>query len=432
MKAGLMRKVCCWLILGIVVWWLPPNALLAATPKAQDILWVATDAAGKPEIHLYFFWSASCPHCQEARPFIEALPQRYPWLKLHSLEVASHPENLEQYMQMAVAVGEEARAVPGFLFCGEMVSGYGGDTSSGAFLTAQLEQCYRSEQASRGTTAQAIGKNSATQPVSLPWLGEVDPQTLSLPAMTVILAGVDSFNPCAFFILLFLLSLLAHARSRARMLLIGGTFVLFSGIIYFLFMAAWLNAFRLVGQMQGMTLAAGVLAVVIALINIKDYFWFRQGVTLSIPEQAKPGLFRRMRGLLNADSLAVMLVGTVVLAVAANSYELLCTAGFPMVFTRILTLHELAPAAYYAWLALYNLIYVIPLLVIVMLFVITLGSRKLSAREGRTLKLLSGLMMLELGLALLFVPTMLDSVWVAVALLLVAIVLTFAVTRVRG
>ena len=120
----------------------------------------------------------------------------------------------------------------------------------------------------------------------------------------------------------------------------------------------------------------------------------------------------------------------IALSIAANSYELLCTAGFPMVFTRALTLHELPTTTYYLYLAFYNVIYVIPLLLIVGVFVATLGSRKLSEREGRVLKLLSGLMMFELGIVLVFAPAALNNVMTAVVLLVVALVLTFVLTRI--
>jgi hypothetical protein len=110
-----------------------------------------------------------------------------------------------------------------------------------------------------------------------------------------------------------------------------------------------------------------------------------------------------------------------VLAVVANSYELLCTAGFPMVYTRVLTLRELPGWLYYGYLGLYNLAYVVPLLIIVILFSVTLGSHKLSEFEGRLLKLLSGMMMLVLGLVLLFQPVLLQNLLVVVGLLVAAL-----------
>jgi hypothetical protein len=255
----------------------------------------------------------------------------------------------------------------------------------------------------------------------VPLLGELDPAAVSLPVFTLVLAGLDAFNPCAFFVLFFLLSLMVHARSRARMLVIGGTFVLFSGLVYFLFMAAWLNLFLVVGGAAVVTTLAGLVALLVGGLNVKDYFFFRRGPSLSIPDHAKPGLFARMRRLLAADHLGAMLIGTLVLALAANSYELLCTAGFPMVYTRVLTLHDLSAAAYYGYLALYNLVYVLPLLAIVLVFTFTLGTKKLTERQGRILKLLSGLMMLGLGAVMLLAPELLVHPGVGVLLLLCAV-----------
>jgi hypothetical protein len=131
-----------------------------------------------------------------------------------------------------------------------------------------------------------------------------------------------------------------------------------------------------------------------------------------------------MRGLVAADNPTTLLLGTVALALAANSYELLCTAGFPMVYTRVLTLNDLSSALYYGYLALYNLVYVLPLLAIVLVFTFTLGSRKLSEEQGRVLKLLSGLMMLGLGVLMLAAPERLSNPWVGALLLGAALALT--------
>lgn len=263
-----------------------------------------------------------------------------------------------------------------------------------------------------------------TTQMSLPLVGTVDSSQLSLPVLTLVIALLDSFNPCAFFVLFFLLSLLVHAHSRKRMVIIGGIFVLFSGLLYFLFMAAWLNFFLLAGQLRGISTIAGAVALVIAMLNIKDFFLFRKGVSLAISEEAKPRLFERMRRIMHAGSLPAMIAATVFLAFAANSYELLCTAGFPMIYTRALTLQPLPITVYYLYLALYNVIYVIPLACIVALFAVTLGSRKLSEWQGRVLKLLSGTMMLGLGTVLLMRPTLLTNALASAGLLLLAVSVT--------
>jgi hypothetical protein len=371
----------------------------------------AAGEAGAVELH--FFWSENCRHCRRARPFVETLPSRHPWLAVRSLEISRDRDNLERYVAMAGALGHEARSVPAFLFCGALYTGFDNAATTGRFLEDRLVECHE-----RLLGGSAPGESAPTgKTMHLPLLGEIDPNRYSLPVLTLVLAGLDSVNPCAFFVLLFLLSLLVHARSRARILFIGGVFVLFSGLIYFVFMAAWLNLFLIVGRVRLVTGIAGTVAVILATLNIKEYFLFGQGPSLSIPEHAKPGLFRRMRDLTSAEHLLPMVIGTVTLAIAANTYELLCTAGFPMVYTRALTLGELGPGEHYLYLALYNLIYVVPLAAVVLVFAYTLGSRKLGEREGRVLKLASGLMMLGLGVVLLIAPVWLDNVFFAIGML---------------
>jgi cytochrome c biogenesis protein CcdA len=401
--------------------------LCLALPAARaEDPWIARGADGAPQVHLYFFWSQSCPHCTAAHPYIEAIPQARPWVTLHSLELSRHPENVARYEAMARALGDEAVSVPAWLFCGEMHVGWDDDETTGAMLRQRLDDC----QARAGADGKApVGVTAPPATLTLPLIGALDPDSLSLPVLTLVLAGLDAFNPCAFFVLLFLLSMMAHQKSRARMLLVGSVFVAISGLMYFAFMAAWLNVFRLFGHLGWVTLAAGALAVFVGAVNVKDYFWFEKGLTLSIPESKKPSIFRRTRDILGAENLPAMLAATAFLAVAANFYELLCTAGFPMVYTRLLTLADLSPPARYGYLAAYNLIYVVPLAAIVAVFARSLGARKLSERGGRLLKLLSGVMMLELGALLLLAPERVSQAGVAVALMAVAAGVTAAAAR---
>jgi hypothetical protein len=399
-------------------------ALLLAAPHAsasdEDSVWYGDDADGAPIVHLHFFTARGCPHCAHARDFLEEFAGQAPWLRVHEYELTGSDRNRELYVRMAEQVGGEARYVPAFFFCETWQVGFAGTEPPGAELREALEGCHRARVAGASPAAP-----SADEAVAVPLLGRVDSRT-SLPLFTLVIAALDGFNPCAFFVLLVLLSLLVHSRSRGRIFLVGGIFVLFSGVFYLLFMAAWLNAFLLLGELALVTTAAGLLAIGMGAVNLKDFFRPGRGPSLSIPESARPGLFRRMRRLVAADHLPSVIAGAIVLAAAANSYELLCTAGFPLVFTRVLTLHELSSAERYFYLALYNAIYVLPLAAVVVAFGVTLGSRKLSEAEGRALKLLSGLMLLGLGVVLVVAPALLQQPWVAVGLLASALAITGA------
>ncbi|MCL4861936.1 MAG: thioredoxin family protein [Caldilineaceae bacterium] len=453
-----MRKFPCGLfaVTALMVLVILTAGLLASgavTPAyAQSVgdasLWDAPDEAGNAELRLYFFWSLRCPHCREAHPFVSELSSTFPWLVVEDREISTSTDNARLYEQLAAEVGERAQYVPAFLFCGQMIVGYDHADTTGAQLVEALSACQAQtqarydamrappvaldvEEAAHAALAEPAnaGAPAAADPpiatVTLPLLGAVALANVSLPLFTVIVAGMDAFNPCAFFVLMFLLSLLVHTHSRRRMLLIGGLFVLVSGLLYFVFMGALLNVFLWAGELRGVTLVAGLLAVGMALLNIKDFFWFKQGPSLSIPEGAKPGLFQRMRTIVQTGRLPAMLASTVLLAIAANSYELLCTSGFPMIYTRALTLHQLPQSAFYGYLALYNLVYVLPLLIIVAVFAQRLGARKLTEREGRALKLLSGTMMGLLGILLIVAPDRLGNPVVAILLMAAAVGVTW-------
>jgi len=398
----------------------------------------ALDSAPKDNnVTLYFFWGDGCPHCAHEKSFLEELQQRYPELEVKSYEVWHNSENAKFFSDMAKAFGTTAMGVPTTFLDDKVWVGY--SDYMGEEIEEKVKYCIEhgcidpiqklgnpssSEiSESKETTSTKAEDNAISEDnaITIPILGKLDTSKTPLIVLTIILAGLDSFNPCAFFVLFFLLSMLIYSRSRKRMFLIGGTFVFFSAFIYFLFIAAWLNLFLIIGNLAFITIIAGIVALIVAVINIKDFFFFEKGISLVIPEKAKPKLFERMRNLLKATSLSSMIFGTIVLSIAANTYELLCTAGFPMVFTRILTLHNLPTFQYYFYLLLYCLIYVVPLIAIVIIFAMTLGAKKLTEWQGQVLKLISGMMMLCLGLVLIINPSLMNNIFTSIAILATAL-----------
>ncbi len=400
------------------------------------------------KIIVYFFWGNGCPHCKEAKLFLVNQKQMQPLLEIKEYEVWYNRENAGLMYAMLRTYGIKSSGVPVTFVGDQLFSGFSdqiktrigvaitkcrrapcGDPARLSATDRRIEQTIPALPFPQSSTAM-IEESKADITVSIPLVGPLDTQHSSLPVLTLVIAGMDSFNPCAFFVLLTLLGLLVHAQSRHKMMLIGGIFIFFSGFIYFLFMAAWLNLFLVMGHIAAITTIAGGVSVIIAAINIKDFFLFKQGVSLTIPDSAKPKLYDRMRKLLRTTSLASIIIAATVLAVLANFYELLCTAGFPMVFTRILTLNNLSTTSYYLYLLLYNIIYVIPLLIIVLGFTVTLGKRQLSEWQGRVLKLVSGFMMFGLGAILLVNPALLNSMTVSFMVLVTSLFISLIVATV--
>ncbi len=347
----------------------------------------ALDFPAPGQLHVYV--REGCPHCAEAKRFLAGLAESRPELQVVLREVDHDPAARDALVAISAAVGAWPPGVPTFVFGGRVLVGFDDAEHVGAELLRLLDEA--APRAPPGTVESGL-------------FGTLEASEIGLPLFTLALGLLDGFNPCAMWVLLFLLSLLVRLQDRRRMAMVAGTFVLASGAVYYAFMAAWLNVFLFVGMSEALRIGLAVLAMLIGFINVKDFFAFRRGVSLSIPESAKPGIYARARSILKAESLPASLAAVAVLAVVVNFVELLCTAGLPAIYTAVLTQHALSPLAHYGYLGLYILAYIADDALMVGTAVLALGSGKLDERGGRRLKLLSGAVMLALGLVMLLRP----------------------------
>jgi len=234
---------------------------------------------------------------------------------------------------------------------------------------------------------------------------------LPLPMFTFFIALVDGFNPCNLFVLTLLLGLLVSAsHSRKRIYTIGYTFVFVVFVVYFLFMAAWLNIFKFIGFIDPLRIGIAIVALVAGLINCKELLFFRKGITLMIQEKHKGPLIRRvhrMNEIIINGSLPALVLASMGLAAFASLVELPCTAGFPIIYAAVLTGKFVANGlGYYGYLFLYNLVYVIPLAVVIGIFGWTFKGKQISKRQMQIIKFIGGFIMILLGIVLLVNPGM--------------------------
>ena len=340
-------------------------------------------------------WSRDgCPYCAEASTYLDELRQRRPDVRIVVYDVVRDTEARERFLALSEQNGVQRPGVPSFLVRGEFLVGWGGAEITGRALESLL--------------AGAAAPPAEPQLVQTRMFGEIDARALGLPLFTAAIGLLDGFNPCALWVLVFVLSLLVNMKDRGKVLLVGGTFVLASGVVYFAFMAAWLNVFLVVGVSRPIQVALGAVAILIGLVNVKDFVAFGRGLSFSIPESAKPAIYSRMRRVLQAESLGGALGAVIVLALLVNTVELLCTSGLPAVYTQVLVARDLPTWQYYGYLALYNAFYMLDDSLLLAAAVVTLRMSKLQERGGRALKLISGVVMLLLGLALVLRPEWLE------------------------
>lgn len=348
-------------------------------------------SATPPDIEV--FVRAGCPHCEAAKIFLDELRRERPSLQIVLYDVAENQSARLRLQTLAAARGIAGVGVPAFLIGTELLVGFSTADTTGAQIRASLDRHQR-----------RIVPSSTVEGIRTRWFGELRVQELGLPLFTIAIGLLDGFNPCAMWVLLFLLSLLVNLRDRRRMALIAGTFVLVSGLIYFAFTAAWLNMFLLIGLSRAVQVTLGGVALFVGTVNVKDFFAWQRGLSLTIPASAKSGIYARVRRILEAQNLAGAMAGIVALAGLVNAVELLCTAGFPALYTQILASHNLPTSTYYAYLGVYNLAYIFDDSLMVAIAVITLRRERLQERAGQWLKLLSGLVMVGLGAVLLLRP----------------------------
>lgn len=367
----------------------PPALGFAPTagPPGAGALAPAPAPPGPAAPGLVVFWGVGCPRCEEARPFVERLAAE--GVRVEWVEVRRDPAGRARFGAEVERLAIPAAGIPLFVAADRAVVG---------FRAGETEAALRA----------LAGGPAGPGAVVLPLVGAVDPSRVPLAAFTAVVGLLDGFNPCAMYVLVVLLGVLLHVRSRRRIALYGGTFVAASGAVYFLFMTAWLGAFSAGGGSRALTAALGAALVVMGLLDLKDALWPGRGPTLSIPERARPGLFRRMRAIAGSAGAPGAFLGIVALALVVNLVELGCTLGLPAMYARVLSIRpDLAAGERLAWIALYCAFYVVPLGAIVAVFAVTLRRLVLSERAARVLKGVAGALLLAFGAAFLRRPALL-------------------------
>ena len=389
--------------------WLLLAALLAVMAAGT-----AARAADPNRIEL--FVREGCPHCAQAEEFMARLGGERPELAIVVRDVTKDAGALARLQELAQATGAGAARVPATYVNGQLILGYsaeastdklirsalaGGRVTSGAPTDASSCEAEDSLSCRPGASAGA-GAAAPEEAFSVTLFGRtVTLDDVGLPAFTLAMGLLDGFNPCSMWVLLLMISLLAPLNDRKRMLAIAGTFVLVEGISYFAMMAAWLNLFMFIGLSRASQVVIALIAIFAGAINVKDFFAFGRGISLSIPASARPMIYNRMRGILHAPTYTVAIVGTIVLALLVQVVEFMCTSGFPALFTRILTLQQLDTAAYYGYLLLYISAYMLDDVIVLGIGVTLLSRHRLQEKEGRVLKLIAGVVMIGLGIYLL-------------------------------
>lgn len=388
--------------------------------QATPTIWAQSSAA-EPVI-IYFFWGNGCPHCADAEPFLESLANRYPGVQVRSFEVWASPENLDLLKKMGTAYGFEPSGVPTIFIGSQHWQGYN-DTISQEIENA-VQSCLAGGCQDAGIGIAPSNNNSPlpAQPVdvppddqtssniNLPLIGEVNLESQSLLVSTLLISFVDGFNPCSLWVLSMLLALTLHTGSRKKILVIGLIFLTVTALVYALFIAGLFTMFTVISFVGWIQFVVALLALFFGLVNIKDYFWYKEGLSFTIADDKKQGVFYRMRKVMDASQSFWGLAGaTVVMAAGVSLVEFSCTAGFPVLWTNLLASQKVGMGLFILLLVIYMLIYQLDELAIFLTAVFTLRANRLEEKHGRILKLIGGTLMLTLAAVMAINPSLMND-----------------------
>jgi thiol-disulfide isomerase/thioredoxin len=392
------------------------NGEIVSLPKQQ----------APEQIVVYFFWGDGCPHCAKAKPFLAELSQSNPRIKIMAFEVWKDKANLELFRTFGKGFGFEIKSVPTIFIGDKYWEGYSDfikqdiQTTVDQFMVSGYidkgAQFLDGTVGSPPPTPEVTPNVVATQePISgkvikVPFFGNVDISRQSLLISTLLISFVDGFNPCSIWVLSMLLAITLHTGSRKKVLIIGLVFLTVTAAIYALFIAGLFTVFTVVSFVGWIQVVVALVALFFALVNIKDYFWYKEGISFTIDDKKKPGLYQKIRKVMDAgDSFWGLVGGTIVLSAGVSLVEFSCTAGFPVLWTNLLTAQNVSVLTFILLLLVYMFIYQIDELGIFLVAVFTLKASKIEEKHGRILKLIGGVLMLTLAGVMLIKPSLMSD-----------------------
>lgn len=367
--------------------------------------------AQEEKVNIYFFWSKGCPHCVQEEVFLDNLEKKYD-IKVNRFEITTNRDNAKLLREISKQLSIDISGVP-FTAVGKYhFIGFLNDETTGKEIEAAV-QCALETHCpdlvgdvinNSKKTSKIDERKAIPETINLPLVGEIRTENFSLPLFTFVIALVDGFNPCAMWVLLFLISLLLGMRDRKKMWLLGSAFIITSGFVYFLFLSAWLNLFLFLGFVFWVRILIGLIALGAGVYGIRHFVVNKEGGCETVGDEKRQKIFEKMKKITQKKSLFLALGGMILLAFAVNLIELVCSAGLPAIYTQVLTLTKLPKWQYFLYLLFYILIFMLDDLFVFFVAMITLQAVGVQSKYARWSRLIGGALMLIIGLLLLFKP----------------------------
>ena len=398
--------------------------------------------ADEKVINIHLFYGNGCPHCAAEEEFLSDYLKDRTDVKLYKYEIWYDSHNQELLSKVQKEMGTTNKnGVPFTVIGKKTIVGYADGVTdeqikdainyylnndyrdyageiTGKVKKAEVkEDITKDESKTEDKKENKMEKADDTKDsdqtdenVTVPVLGKINAKKVSLPILAVVLGFVDGFNPCAMWILIFLITMLFNMKDRKKMWILGLTFILTSGIVYLMFMLAWLNLATFISKIAFIRLLIAVIALVVGLINVYKYIDSLkkkdEGCDV-VDKKDRKKIMEKIISITHEKKFIIALLGVMVLAASVNIIELMCSIGIPLLFTQILAMNNLSTFSYMIYMFIYIFFFLIDDIVIFVISMVTLKVTGLSTKYTKYSHLVGGIIMLIIGLLLIIKPELL-------------------------
>ena len=398
--------------------------------------------ADEKVINIHLFYGNGCPHCAAEEEFLSDYLKDRTDVKLYKYEIWYDSHNQELLSKVQKEMGTTNKnGVPFTVIGKKTIVGYADGVTDEQIkdtINYYLNNDYRdyageitgkvkkvevkedttkdeskTEDKKENKIEKADGTKDSDQTdenVTVPVLGKINAKKVSLPILAVVLGLVDGFNPCAMWILIFLITMLFNMKDRKKMWILGLTFIITSGIVYLMFMLAWLNLATFISKIAFIRLLIAVIALVVGLINVYKYIDSLkkkdEGCDV-VDKKDRKKIMEKIISITHEKKFIIALLGIMVLAASVNIIELMCSIGIPLLFTQILAMNNLSTFSYMIYMFIYIFFFLIDDIVIFIISMVTLKVTGLSTKYTKYSHLIGGIIMLIIGLLLIIKPELL-------------------------
>ena len=368
--------------------------------------------------NIYLFYGEGCPHCQALEEYLDKAYKNDKDVKVYKYEVWSNTENQKTWLEVQQITNKEARGVPYFIIGEKVYQGYNSTPSWEETVDNGIKKAKTSDyndevgyylkirdhkEIKNGNNSEKDKPKEESTILDIPLIGKVDVKSFSLPIIAIIIGFVDGFNPCAMWILIFLITMLLDYKDRKKMWILGCTFLFTSAFVYFLFMIGFLKIATFLNSIKLLRTLVAIFALSFGGYNIYRYYKTRKEAGCDVVNKnQRRKIMTRIKKVLANNSFLLAMLGIILLAISVNLIELLCSLGLPVMFTEILSINNVKGIAKIIYILIYVLFFLIDDLLVFFIAMKTLKITAISNKYTKYSHLIGGIIMITIGLLMLF------------------------------